>query len=258
MDDLSTAAVVYRRRGTEAVSVVRDIDYGSGDPGLRMDVYRPLGQGPWPLVLFVHGDGDPETLRGAKDWAQYTGWGRLVASCGMVGFTFSHRSWDRLTHIQRKVSDVEAAIRFARTKGRSWGADPTRWGLWSGSAGVPVGLSAAMKLRATCAVAYYGPMDVRRWRDDPLAADVSPMALLERGTAVPPLLVVRAGKDHEELNESIDQFLNLAWEKDEPVELIDHPDGHHGFDVVDDDERSREIVASTLAFLSRHLGASGG
>ena len=251
--DVTTAPLVYRPPGVDAVTVMADLDYGSGDPSLRMDVYRPVGMGPWPAVLFIHGDGDPEWLRGAKDWGSYTGWGRAVAACGMLGVTFSHRSWEGLQHIQRKVTDVEAAIRFVQSKGRSLGAEPGRYAIWSASAGVPVGLSTAIRTGVDCAVAYYGPMDIRAWSDDPRAAEVSPMALLEQGCDVPPLLVARAGLDNEQLNESIDAFVNAAWEKDLPVELFDHSEGHHGFDVVDDDERSREIIAETLAFLSRHL-----
>jgi dienelactone hydrolase len=237
----------------DAVTVTRDIDYGSGDSGLRMDVYRPVGVGPWPVVLFVHGEAEPEALREAKDWGQYTSWGRLAATEGMLGVTFTHRSWEGLAAVPRKLADVEAAIRYVRAHGRSWGGDPSRLAVWSCSAGVPVGLSSAMRWAATCAVAYYGPMDVRPYGRDPVLAEVSPAALLEDGVPLPPLFVGRAALDDEELNTSVDDFVNEAWDRSLEVALADHPDGHHGFDVVDDDARSREIIGETLAFLARHL-----
>lgn len=253
MPDITTLPLVYRPPGAGAMSVVTDLDYGSGDPTLRMDIYRPMGSGPWPAVLFVHGDGDPDALRSAKDWGCYTDWGRAVAASGMIGVTFTHRSWDRLQHVRRKVADIETAVRYIQAKGRSLGIAPGRFGMWSGSAGVPVGLTTAMRLGATCAVAYYGPMDLRPYRDDPVITEASPMALLEQGHSLPPLLVARAGLDHAELNETIDAFVNLAWEKGLAVELLDHAGGHHGFDVLDDDDRSREIIKETLAFLRREL-----
>jgi hypothetical protein len=36
--------------------------------------------------------------------------------------------------------------------------------------------------------------------------------------------------------------------------VLDHPNGQHGFDTRDDDERSREIIRETLEFFVRHLG----
>ena len=40
-----------------------------------------------------------------------------------------------------------------------------------------------------------------------------------------------------------------------PVELVDHADGHHAFDVLDDTDASREAIARVLGFLRRHLAA---
>jgi dienelactone hydrolase len=246
--------IVLRVPGMDSVNVQRNLDYGSGDQALRMDVYRPMGVGPWPVVVFVHGEGEPEQLRQAKDWGQFTSWGRLAAAHGMVAVTFSHRSWEGLTAVSRKLADVEAAIRFVRAHGRSWGADPSRLAVWSCSAGVPVGLSTAMRWAATCAVAYYGPMDVRPYGREPVLSEVSPLALLEEGIPLPPLFVGRAALDDEQLNASIDSFVNLAWEQGLDVELMDHGEGHHGFDLVDDDARTQEIIEATLDFLGRHLG----
>ena len=38
-----------------------------------------------------------------------------------------------------------------------------------------------------------------------------------------------------------------------PLDLLDHPEGRHGFDILDDDDRSREIVGRTFDFLRRRL-----
>jgi dienelactone hydrolase len=239
-------AFVLDTADMRAVNVQRDIDYHGGDPGLRMEVYRPVGVGPWPLVLCVDGE--------EQDPAAVEGRARLAAASGMVGVVFAARSWDRLRHVERKVADVDAALRFVRARGRSWGAEPGRWAVWAAAGGVPLGVSLAMREGAACAVAYYGVMDLRPYGDDPRLSAASPMALVEAGEAVPPLLVVRCGQDAEELNESIDSFTNAAWDRELPVELLAYEEGHHGFEVVDDAAESRDVLQQTIEFLREHLG----
>src|SRR6266540_2877656 len=41
-----------------------------------------------PAMLFVHGNGDAEKLKGILDWGQYVSWGEAVAVNGIVGVTF--------------------------------------------------------------------------------------------------------------------------------------------------------------------------
>lgn len=36
---------------------------------------------------------------------------------------------------------------------------------------------------------------------------------------------------------------------------MNHPNGQHGFDIFNDDARSREIIKATLAFMHEHLDA---
>jgi hypothetical protein len=42
-----------------------------------------------------------------------------------------------------------------------------------------------------------------------------------------------------------------------PVTVINHPTGEHGFDNQNDDDRSREIIQSALAFMTTHLRFEG-
>lgn len=233
--------------GMRDVSVLRALDYHGGDSSLTMDVYRPVGVGPWPVVVILGGETDEPALAEGRC--------RLVASLGIVGVTFTPRSWDKLRHVARKITDVEAAFRYVKARGPSWGADPARLAVWASSSGVPVAVSIGAREAAACIVSYYGPMDVRAWGDDERLADVSPMALVEDNTVdLPPLLVVRCGQDAEELNESIDAFTNAAWERDLPVELIAFEEGHHGFEVRDDTDEARDVLAQTAEFLREHLG----
>ena len=70
---------------------------------------------------------------------------------------------------------------------------------------------------------------------------------------MPPVLVARAGLDHPSLNATIDRFIAAALARNAPLEAMNHPDGRHGFDILDDDPRTREIAARTIEFLRTHL-----
>ncbi len=40
------------------------------------------------------------------------------------------------------------------------------------------------------------------------------------------------------------------------LDLMNHPSGRHGFDSLDDDDRSREIIARAVAFAQVHVRRS--
>jgi acetyl esterase/lipase len=77
--------------------------------------------------------------------------------------------------------------------------------------------------------------------------------LLQNAEKVPPILVVKAGLDSTDLNESIDLFVKEAKARKVPVEYLEHPNGQHAFDILDDDDKSREIIQQTVRFFSRNL-----
>jgi dienelactone hydrolase len=68
-----------------------------------------------------------------------------------------------------------------------------------------------------------------------------------------PMFVARAGLDQPLINESIDEFVQEALAGNALLELMNHPAGRHGFDILDDDERSREIIARAVAFAQVHV-----
>ena len=86
---------------------------------------------------------------------------------------------------------------------------------------------------------------IRKW---------SCLTALETGTLnLPPLLLVRAGRDSPALLEGTDTFVRRARERGVDLTVLDHPTGQHGFDTVDNDDRSREIIGAALDFFVRHL-----
>lgn len=66
---------------------------------------------------------------------------------------------------------------------------------------------------------------------------------------LPPMLVVRADMDRPVFNESIDRFVQEAKLLGHAITFINHPNGQHAFDILDDDETSRQIIKDTLVFM---------
>jgi acetyl esterase/lipase len=272
--------IVYQVSGMRNVRVKRDLVYKpAGGPELQMDVYSPRSSSRrLPAVFFVHGGRvPPNLLTTPKDWAVYVSLGQLAAASGFVGVTFNHRfyTWESLPDSQADVMD---AIKYVRANAAALGVDPERIILWAISAG---GIFLCEPLRDRPAyvralVGYYPQLDLRNARrtapasvSDEALRDFSPVYYLEKAAAVqpepstssgpgksnqsfPPMFIARAGLDNADLNDGLDRFVQLALKNNVSLEIFNHPDGHHGFDIEDNNERSREILKRTIEFIKTH------
>jgi acetyl esterase/lipase len=158
---------------------------------------------------------------------------------------------------------VAAAVDYVRGHAGELGIDRDRIALWAFSGGGPF-LSQALRERwpfVRAIVAYYAVLDLQV-PPPGAGGDVSEVTrrefsplhhLAAAGEKTPPLLVARAGRDNPWLNATIDRFVQEALARNASLELMTHPAGQHGFDILDDDDRSREIIARTLDFLKRRL-----
>jgi acetyl esterase/lipase len=258
--------VIYPISGGGAFTRVSDVTYQQADgEELKLDLYRPAGESAQlPAVVFIHGDGPPELIRDIKDWGQYVSWGELTASTGLAAITFNHRSSHRRTRMHEVQSDIESAFDFVTRHAGEWGLDASRIGLWTCSMGVPFALRLAFERASSlrCVAALYGPMDLT---NDPGAdgsvpqearLEFSPLHHLRSGKRLPPLLLVRAGKDDPILNASIDEFVACALERNLEIDVLNHPTGEHGFDVLNDCPRSRAAIEAILGFYRGHLGST--
>jgi acetyl esterase/lipase len=230
--------IVTTHPDTARVEVRRDITYKTaGETALKLDLYLPPGtkQGArLPVVIFVNGVGDPAPGTGPKfkEWGQYTGWSRLVAATtGLAAISYDART-------PSVTPDTIDLVKYVRENSAALGVDPERMALWSCSANVNLGLPLVLdetRKYIRAAVFYYGVMN-----DHPSRSDV-------------PLFVARAGNDNPNLNRSIDGFVAAALADEVPVQLVNYADGQHGFDIVDDTERTRDVVRQTLDFLRFNL-----
>ena len=115
-----------------------------------------------------------------------------------------------------------------------------------------------------CLIGFYAFMDVRQsdYRKTETAETLkafSPIAYLEENASkIPPMFIARAGRDEvPTMDDSIDLFVKEALAKNIALTFANHPQGVHGFDNQNDDERSREIIRSAIAFMQVHLSMTG-
>ena len=258
--------IVYQVPGMKNVRVKRNLVYKSaGRRELQMDVYsRRSSRRRLPAVLFIHGGRvPPNLLTTPKDWAAYVSFGELAAASGFVGVTFNHRfyTWESLADSQADVMD---AVKYVRANAAMLGVDPERIILWAISAG---GIFLSEPLRArpayvTALIGYYVELDLRNARQaapasvsDETLRNFSPVYYLEQAAKdhiFPPMFIARAGLDEASLNGGLDHFVQLALKNNVPLELFNHPEGQHGFDIENDNERSREILKRTIEFIRTH------
>jgi acetyl esterase/lipase len=267
LERLYAERVVYSIPGMDKVGVREDLVYRTlDDQELKLDIYYPTDYRPGqklPAVILVHGEWPPHIIRHSKDLGVYITWGQLIAASGMIAVNFNHRATDRLTRVAEAASDVANLIGYVRYNADDLDIDENRLCIWAFSAGMPLGMWAALRDAppyVRCIVAYYGVMDLQQARDvlpdvpEETLRDFSAVHYLEQyGSKVAPIFIAKAGLDSPRLNASIDNFVEEARRLNAPVELMVHPEGHHGFDVLDDNARSREIIGHTLDFVRRWL-----
>jgi acetyl esterase/lipase len=246
------------------VRVRLNLDYADAvDSLVRMDVYEPVGvrRGERrPAVLYIHG-GTGVRYR-PKDWGGFQSRGRLVAASGMVGIVFTHRVGFPDMSLRRGASDVAAALAYVRRNAGTLGVDPERLCLVFYSAGGPL-MTPYLKDAppyVRCVVGVVPFMDMRdmefhkQLETAETLNEYSPVLQIASTVRQVPLLIVRAGKDEiPDVNKSIDQFVPAALAANYPVTVANHPDGGHGFETMSRTERTRELMAQTLAFLHYHL-----
>ena len=256
---------VLRIPGMEDVAARRDLVYKTlADETLLFDLYSPKEPAPRPAVVLIHG-GPVPAGSGPKGMGSFLSIGELVAASGLAAIVFNHR-FHGAPMLVDAAGDVRDLLRHVRESAADLGIDPERIALWAFSGGGPF-LSSTLKdapgyVRAL--VAYYALLDMQvrpsgvepgspNDLSDETRRAYSPAYHVASGARVPPMLIARAGLDHPWLNGSIDRFVASALEKNAPLDLMNHAAGRHGFDILDDDDRSREILARTLAFLTRAL-----
>ena len=229
-----------------------------------MNVYFPSSHtdAMLPAIVYIHG-GLPEQVKSQpKDWAVFESYGRLAAASGVIGITFSHRTARIPATLEQGAGDVLALLEFIRKNAAEFTMDSERICLWAFSAGGPY-LSLPLRQRMPfirCLVSSYAVLDLQSLKGaadtstpDTMLTEFSPAAQIGRSRGAPPALIVRAGLDNAMINRAAESFVKEALEAHCEVELLNHAQGRHGFDILDDTSRTREIISRCLQFALNHL-----
>jgi acetyl esterase/lipase len=208
-----------------------------------VDIYLPdRPAGPRPAVVLVHGGPIPADLRPTpRDWPVYQGYGSAVAESGAVGVTVDHRLHD-VAGYPLAAADVAAAVQMVRADQR---VDAGRVAIWFFSGG---GLLLADWLRTPpdwlrCVAATYPVLaPLPGWGVDPRFRPAQ--AVASAGDL--PIVLTRAGREHPQIAATVEAFTRAAGRSGTRLEIIDVPDGQHGFDRLDHTDESRDAVRRAL------------
>jgi acetyl esterase/lipase len=112
----------------QATPAFKDVAYATVSPTQTLDVYLPEGDGPFPVVINVHGGG---FMMGDKSNPALAD--QLLAAGYAVASVNYRLSGEALAPAQ--IEDVKAAVRFLRANAADYKLDPDRFAAFGQSAG---------------------------------------------------------------------------------------------------------------------------
>lgn len=240
--DPAAPPLLFRLPGQERARVLKDLVYKKvGETELKMDLYLPAEAQPGarlPAILFASGASE------TKHWNIYKNYGEVTAAQGMVGVQFNKRYLPTAEGLNTAYEDIRDLFEHLRQNAERYQIDKDRLCLWGFSAGgalVGAGMLGDQPY-IRCLVSYYGIGQLGPRRQ-----------VTALGDKLPPMLVVRAGLDNVNLNNAIDLFVQEAINRNLRLDFINYPDGLHAFDILNDNERTREIIRRTFEFIKAQM-----
>jgi len=205
----------------------------AGQTGLSMDLFLPTHSArskPLPVFVIFNGFGGGFM----RTSVQSQGWAKAATAHGFAAITAD-------TTADHAAQDLDSLAFYLRQHAEDLGIDPERLVViaWSGnvSAGLPA-VEDPQRKAIKAAVMYYGSADVSQVRLDL------------------PVFFVRAGLDQPLTNQSFDGRIAAGIAANAPWTVLNYPGGHHGFDVLDDNDLSREIIEETFRFAQLAISGS--
>jgi dienelactone hydrolase len=258
VDRLTLPCIVAEIPAAE-LSMTRDLAYATrGQRPLHADVVAPIvSRG---TIVLLHGE--PALEEGGRFWSEdravkdsgpIQSWARLLAANGFTAVAPNLRSSDGFRRPDEVDADVDALIAAVARHG----APTDRIGVLAFSGGTPFALALARRDRRVRAiVTMYGALDLgdrmlgewfpgarhpvtQRW--DPMMNEDAPAAHLH------------VWPERDWLPNGAATYASHAGRHGFAFSLERHENGVHGFDFLNDDDRSRAIIARILAFLRDSL-----
>ena len=114
---------------TSTGSTITNVAYASASSAQKMDIYLPLGTGPFPVVVIIHGGA---FLMGDKS-GEASNAAALVAN-GIAAVSINYRLTSEAI-FPAQIQDCKAAVRFLRANATKYNLNPDKIGSWGASAG---------------------------------------------------------------------------------------------------------------------------
>ena len=112
----------------KATPAFKDVAYASASATQKLDIYLPAGNGPFPLIINVHGGG---FMMGDKSNPPATD--EFLANGYAVASVDYRLSGEALAPAQ--IQDIKAAVRFLRANAGKYKLNPDKFAGFGGSAG---------------------------------------------------------------------------------------------------------------------------
>ena len=216
----------------------------------HVDLYVPDGDGPRPAVVFVHGGPVPAGARPRpREWPALVGYARLAAAEGVVGVTLDHRLHD-VADYDRAAADIAAAVELVRADAR---VDADRIALWFFSGGGLLTTDWLAKPPAwlRCLAASYPILaPLPAW--GMAGSRFHPARAVDQAGSLP-VVLLRAGRESPEIAATVDAFVAAAKGCAARLELVDVPNGHHGFETIDPPEETMPALHTAMRSVVAHL-----
>jgi dienelactone hydrolase len=205
----------------------------AGQTTLAFDLYLPTGSAlskPLPAFIIFNGFGGSFMRTSPQSQA----WAKAATAHGFAGVTLE-------TTTGHEAEDFDSLADYFRQHAEDLHIAPERLVViaWSGNVSRALPTVEDPRRKAIlAAVIYYGSADLTQVRLDL------------------PVLFVRAGLDQPLSNESLDRRVAAGIAANAPWTLLNYPGGRHGFDVLDDNDLSREIIGETFRFAQNAISNS--
>jgi acetyl esterase/lipase len=109
----------------------KDLFYAAVSPAQALDLYLPAGNGPFPLLIYVHGGG---FRQGDKNLPAARGILDVLLQDGYAVASLNYRLSGE-AKFPAAIQDVKTAVRWLRAHADVYRLDPGRFGAWGDSAG---------------------------------------------------------------------------------------------------------------------------
>ncbi|MFF7312345.1 alpha/beta hydrolase [Streptomyces sp. NPDC008137] len=216
----------------------------------HVDLHVPEGGSPRPAVVFVHGGPVPAGARPSpREWPTLVGYARLAAAEGLIGATLDHRLHD-VADYERAASDIAAGVELVRADAR---VDADRIALWffSGSGLLTADWLTQPPAWLRCLAASYpilAPLPAwgmtgSRFHPAKAVGQAGPL----------PVVLLRAGREAPEIAATVEAFVTAADACAARLELVDVPNGHHGFETLSAQEETRPALHHAMRSVVTHL-----